>query len=159
MAESENNILHNHVLIGLFKETFLVDLSSPAPAEEVSVNPKQVEVLVLHQDDNNSLSPSQQNLLQAILTACKLETTQVKIFGKSFLKTSPLQNLLENHHPKKIILFGVDPSETGLPMHFPVFQIQAHQDVQYLHAPGLGALETDKQLKLLLWQKLKQLFP
>jgi DNA polymerase III psi subunit len=28
-----------------------------------------------------------------------------------------------------------------------------------LHAPSLDALEIDKQMKMQLWQKLKQIFP
>jgi TrmH family RNA methyltransferase len=44
-------------------------------------------------------------------------------------------------------------------IHFPVFQIQQYQQAQYLHAPSLTDLENDKQLKIQLWQKLKQLFP
>jgi len=67
--------------------------------------------------------------------------------------------MIEKHQPQKIILFGVDPVVMGLPIHFPVFQIQSYQQVQYLHAPSLSELETDKQLKIQLWQKLKQLFP
>ena len=159
MAQHENNLLHNHVLADLFKETFLVDLSESKQDNEQTPTPVLLEVLVFHHHENNSLPSNQHTLLEAILSACKLDTTQVKIVGKSEIQTTPLNHLLNIHQPKKIILFGVDPATIGLPIHFPVFQIQSFQQVQYLHAPSLPELENDKQLKISLWQKLKQLFP
>lgn len=159
MAQNENNLLHNHVLADLFKETFLVDLSEPKQDNEQTPTPVLLEVLVFHHHENNSLPSNQHTLLEAILSACKLNTAQVKIVGKSEINATPLPVLLDNHQPKKIILFGVDPASIGLPIHFPVFQIQSYQQVQFLHAPSLPELENDKQLKISLWQKLKQLFP
>jgi len=159
MAQNENNLLHNHVLADLFKETFLVDLNEPKQDNEQTLAPALLEVVVFHHHENNSLPTNQQTLLEAILSACKLNTTQVKIVGKSEINATPLPVLLDNHQPKKIILFGVDPASIGLPIHFPVFQIQSYQQVQFLHAPSLPELENDKQLKISLWQKLKQLFP
>ena len=159
MAETENNLLHNHVLTELFKETFLVDLNEPKQESNSTESPVLIEVLVFHHHESNSLPSSQLTLLEAILSACKLKTSQVKIVGKTEINITSLSVLLENHQPKKIILFGLDPAKIGLPIHFPVFQIQSYQQVQYLHAPSLPELENDKQLKLSLWQKLKQLFP
>jgi DNA polymerase III psi subunit len=159
MGQNENNLLHNHVLADLFKETFLVDLNTPKQVNEQTPAPVLLEVIVFHHHESNSLPANQQTLLEAILNACKLNTTQVKIVGKAEINISPLSVLLENHQPKKIILFGVDPASIGLPIHFPVFQIQSYQQVQFLHAPSLPELDNDKQLKISLWQKLKQLFP
>lgn len=159
MAQNENNLLHNHVLAGLYKETLLVDLSERTQEVEQSITPALLEVIVFHHQDSSSLPASQQTLLEAILNACKLNTAAVKIIGKSETQTTPLNSILDIHQPKKIILFGVDPATIGLPIHFPVFQIQSYQQVQYLHAPSLPELENDKQLKISLWQKLKQLFP
>ena len=160
MDATENNLLHNEVLSALFKNTFLVDLANDNQDEQIQPDEKQLlEVLVFHHHTQRELPPSQFTLLEAILTACKLNSAQVMIYSKNDIQSFPLQSMIEKHQPQKIILFGVDPVVMGLPIHFPVFQIQSYQQVQYLHAPSLSELETDKQLKIQLWQKLKQLFP
>ncbi|MEY3541275.1 MAG: hypothetical protein RLZZ204_87 [Bacteroidota bacterium] len=160
MDTTENNLLHNEVLSALFKNSFLVDLANDNQDEQIQPDEKQLlEVLVFHHHVQRELPPSQFTLLEAILTACKLNSAQVMIYSKNDIQSFPLQSMIEKHQPQKIILFGVDPVVMGLPIHFPVFQIQSYQQVQYLHAPSLSELETDKQLKIQLWQKLKQLFP
>ncbi|MEY5046533.1 MAG: hypothetical protein RL713_1758 [Bacteroidota bacterium] len=160
MGSTENNILHNDVLTALFKNSFLVDLSATQEnKEEQTDGPRQIEVLVFHHHAQKELPSSQLALLEAILNACKLNTTQVMIYSKNDTHATPLNTLLEKYQPQKIILFGVDPAAIGLPIHFPVFQIQQYQQAQYLHAPSLTDLENEKQLKIQLWQKLKLLFP
>jgi DNA polymerase III psi subunit len=160
MGATENNILHNEVLTALFKNSFLVDLSSTNEDKQEQTDKSiQLDVLVFHHQAQKELPPSQFSLLEAILNACKLNSTQVKIYSKDDVKQTPLNTILEKYQPEKIILFGVDPAAIGLPIHFPVFQIQQYQQVQYLHSPSLTELENDKQLKIQLWQKLKQLFP
>jgi DNA polymerase III psi subunit len=160
MGATENNLLHTEVLSALFKNTFLVDLTNDNQDEQIQADEKQLlEVLVFHHHAQRELPPTQFALLEAILTACKLNAAQVMIYSKNDIHNVSLQTIIEKHHPQKIILFGVDPAAMGLPIHFPVFQIQAYQQVQYLHAPSLNELEIDKQMKIQLWQKLKQLFP
>lgn len=160
MDRRENNLLHNEVLSALFKNTFLVDLSHGHSAATNTDTEKQLtEILVFHHHTQPELPSTQFILLEAILSACKRNTTEVKIYSKADIQIAALSSLIEKHEPQKIILFGVDPAAIGLPIHFPVFQIQAYQQVQYLHAPSLQELENDKQLKIQLWQKLKQLFP
>lgn len=160
MAESGNTILHNFVLTELFKETYLVDLSSSVNNnKEQELTATLFNVLVFHHHTQNVLPSNENVLLQAILNACKLKPEEIGVFSRSVLNQNNLKEILEKHQPKKIILFGVDPAAIGLPIHFPVFQIQGYQNIQYLHAPALTELESDKQLKIQLWQKLKQLFP
>lgn len=155
MAQTNNNLMHQYVLTELFKTTFLVDINE---TQESKSTHTLLEVIVFYQSETNSLPAAEQKLLEAILTACKLSSNQFQTFSHSALQTTALTTFLENHQPKKIILFGIDPATIGLPIHFPIFQIQAYEAIQYLHAPKLAALEADKQLKLELWQKLKQLF-
>ena len=162
MAESENTILHTHVLAELFKDTYLVDLATrPADAIEVvrSTTSIKKEVLVCVATKEESLAPTKEALLQAILSACKLNMDQVEIITNQIQIQNNFPSLVETHQAKKIILFGWDPATIGLPIHFPVFQIQSFQGIQYLHAPSLEELDKDKQLKIQLWQKLKQIFP
>ncbi|MEY4628712.1 MAG: hypothetical protein RLZZ595_1038 [Bacteroidota bacterium] len=162
MAESENTILHTHVLAELFKDTYLVDLATnPADAMESARSTTKIkkEVLVCIVTKEENIAPSKEALLQAILSACKLNMDQVGIITNQLQIQNDFLSLVETHQAKKIILFGWDPAAIGLPIHFPVFQIQSFQGVQYLHAPTLDELDKDKQLKIQLWQKLKQIFP
>ena len=82
MAESENTILHTHVLAELFKDTYLVDLATnPADAMESARSTTNIkkEVLVCVATKEENLAPSKEALLQAILSACKLNMDQVGI--------------------------------------------------------------------------------
>ena len=60
--------------------------------------------------------------------------------------------------PGIILMFGVEPSDIGLPFSIPDFQIQLYNNIQYHTAPSLDKLENDKQMKQLLWENLKKLF-
>jgi hypothetical protein len=63
MAESGNTILHNFVLTELFKETYLVDLSSSVNNNnEQELTAEPFNVLVLHHHTQNVL-PSNENVL------------------------------------------------------------------------------------------------
>jgi hypothetical protein len=124
MGATENNLLHNQVLTALFKNSFLVDLSTTKEdPQDQTDEPKLLEVLVFHHHAQKELPSSQLSLLEAILNACKLNTTQVMVYSKNDIHTASLNILLEKHQPQKIILFGVEPPSIGLPIHFPVFQL------------------------------------
>ena len=126
MAESENTILHTHVLAELFKDTYLVDLATnPADAMESARSTSNIkkEVLVCVATNEENLPPSKEALLQAILSACKLNMDQVGIITNQLQIQNNFLSLVETHQAKKIILFGWDPAAIGLPIHFPVFQI------------------------------------
>jgi DNA polymerase III psi subunit len=162
MATTDTSPLLNHVLANLFKDTFLVDLNETAGATLTNSNPtEQVkrEVLICIATFENKLKPEKEALLNAILSACKLDPTQLLICTDQEQLHSSFLSIVEAHQANKVILFGLDPAHIGLPIHFPLFQIQSFQGVQYLHAPSLDALEIDKQMKMQLWQKLKQIFP
>ena len=70
----------------LIKNSFLVDLSATKEnKEEQTDGPKQLEVMVFHHHAQKELPSSQLALLEAILNACKLNTTQVIIYSKNEL--------------------------------------------------------------------------
>jgi len=162
MATTATSPLLNHVLANLFKDTYLLDLNETDGDTLTNTNPsKQVkrEVLICIATLENKLKPEKEVLLNAILSACKLDPTQLLICTDQEQLHSSFLSIIEAHQANKVILFGLDPAHIGLPIHFPLFQIQSFQGVQYLHAPSLDALEIDKQMKMQLWQKLKQIFP
>lgn len=162
MATTDTTVLHNHVLANLFRETYLVDLNEVAVATQTNSNTAEhlkKDVLICIATLENKLKPEKEVLLNAILSACKLDPTQLFICTDQEQLHSSFLAMVEAQQATKVILFGLDPAQIGLPIHFPLFQIQSFQGVQYLHAPTLDALEIDKQMKMQLWQKLKQIFP
>jgi hypothetical protein len=64
--------------------------------------------------------------------------------------------------PSILLLFGPEPTDIRLPIHFPHFKIQAYDQCTYLCAPRLSQLvqtgEENKLLKSKLWVCLKELF-
>jgi DNA polymerase III psi subunit len=157
-----DTVLHNHVLANLFRETYLVDLNEVAVATQTNSNTAEhlkKDVLICIATLENKLKPEKEVLLNAIISACKLDPTQLLICTDQEQLHSSFLAMVEAQQATKVILFGLDPAQIGLPIHFPLFQIQSFQGVQYLHAPTLDALEIDKQMKMQLWQKLKQIFP
>ncbi len=162
MATTDTPLLHNHVLSNLFRDTYLVDLNETVSATQTNSKPAEHvkrDILICIATLENNLKPEKEVLLHAILSACKLGPTQFFICTDQEQLHSSFLAMVEAQQANKVILFGLDPAHIGLPIHFPLFQIQSFQGVQYLHAPSLDALEIDKQMKMQLWQKLKQIFP
>lgn len=162
MATTTTTVLQNLVLANLFRETYLVDLDADAVTTQTNSNPAEPvkrDVLICIATLESKLNPEKERLLNAILSACKLDPTQLFICTDQEQLHYSFLDVVGAQQATKVILFGLDPAHVGLPIHFPLFQIQAFQGVQYLHAPSLDALEIDKQMKMQLWQKLKQMFP
>lgn len=61
-------------------------------------------------------------------------------------------------NPKKIILFGLQPSELGLHLLIPVYQKMMWNNYEFLLADNLQAISEDKNKKQLLWNALKEIF-
>lgn len=153
------------VLTDLFRSS-LFDLSGPKSSPAVHLPIKTVpdahatvESLILAVAKQEQLEQQQLDFLQAIMKACRLDTEKYAVLTNQSPHFKD-HTALHNHFKQKtLILFGLEPASIGLPIHFPHFQVQTFQQVQYLSAPRLEAVEADKTLKMQLWQCLKQLFP
>ncbi|HQY19195.1 MAG TPA: hypothetical protein PLZ40_12155, partial [Ferruginibacter sp.] len=60
--------------------------------------------------------------------------------------------------PKIIILFGVAPTDAGIPMEFPPFKLQNYNEQFFLISPLLSTLKNNKEEKGKLWVCLQSLF-
>lgn len=105
------------------------------------------------------LSAAHQALLHAILKACRLEDHQVELIIVSTPFQMDHETISATCGGKNRILFGLEPGDLQLPVHFPAFQVQSFNKVNYLVAPKLESIEQDKSLKLQLWKSLQQLYP
>jgi len=98
------------------------------------------------------------SFLTGILGACKLSLADVSIINLNNHSGLLYKGLLTQLKSKTIILFGVEPTELGLPINFPHFQVQTFDNCTFLFSPMLKDLENDKMLKSKLWFCLKKIF-
>lgn len=100
-------------------------------------------------------------MLTKMLGACKLNLGDVAIVNDATQKVD-MNMLKEQLYPKRVLLFGVAPDETGLPLTFPTFKDQEYAGSTYLYTPSLDELnketEEGKILKRKLWESLKKMF-
>jgi hypothetical protein len=118
-----------------------------------------VNTIVISRSDGKYLPLQQLEFLHSIMKACKLQKEDYAIITNLGADNLDYQSTFNQFRQKQLILFGLDPGAIALPINFPHFQVQSFQQVRYLSAPGLDAIEADKSLKMQLWQCLKQLFP
>ncbi len=107
------------------------------------------------------LEEEQLQFLTKMLGACKLNLGDVAIVNDAAQHVE-MDRLKDQLQPSKVLLFGLEPASTGLPLSFPLFKEQEYAGCTYLSAPSLASLnqptEEGKQLKSKLWASLKKLF-
>jgi len=121
-------------------------------------NNRSKVAIVINDAANLYLPDEQLNFLLGILSACKLTMEDVAILNINKNKTITYKTIELELKSEKIILFGVTASQIGLPLEFPIYQIQAYNQQTYVAAGMLGDIEKDKAEKTKLWNCLKQIF-
>ncbi|MBN8782688.1 MAG: hypothetical protein ABS85_07685 [Sphingobacteriales bacterium SCN 48-20] len=96
--------------------------------------------------------------LTQLLAACKLNLGDITLVNFLHYRQTSYQAVLEKFGSRRVILFGLDPVQWGLPINFPQFQQQAFAGCQFLHAPDLSAIKADKLVKTKLWVALQPFF-
>ena len=99
--------------------------------------------------------------LQKMLQACKLTLGDVAIINTQTQPTTITQ-VKNELAPRKVLMLGPAPTILQLPLNFPPFKLQEHDNCTYLYAPSAAELNQDskegKLLKSKLWVSLQQLF-
>jgi len=153
------------LLQGLYTKP-LYDMKTSEPATDLTKtsnisylgnNQKKVIILV-RSSDAIYLPDDELNFLLGILTACKLSMADIALINIS--KNTPLlySDVTEQLNAEKILLFGVDPGDLGLPLQFPYYQVQKYNNQVYLSSESLNNLQKDKEEKMKLWTCLKRVF-
>jgi len=165
MDQQETIKLPIAVLSTLFSNC-LVDLKNPdtasnkpAASATEALTSLPVDTVVVSLAEGKELPSQQLDFLNNIMKACKLEQAHYTIIANRQDELPDYKATFSQFKQKQLILFGIAPAAIGLPINFPHFQVQSFQEVRYLAAPTLDAIEADKALKMQLWQCLKQLFP
>lgn len=166
--------LPGSIIAGLYSKSLVQmgTLNEPVPAindktgtsgnnyKFLGNNQQQVTIIVNSKDDT-FLPDSELQFLTKMLEACKLNLGDVAIVNHG--KTPVvMEKIKEQLNPLKVLLFGVEPVDTKLPMNFPQFKEQAYAGCSYLYSPPLEALsqknEKGKLLKSKIWVCLQKVF-
>ncbi len=160
IALSPETLAQLYTLPIIDMQTTNTNTSTTIPSESIKFlgnNQKKITILV-KADDAPYLNDKIFTFLTGILGACKLSMADIALINISSQNNSSYSSINSVTKPEKAILFDVSPQEIALPLQFPRFQIQGFNNVMYLSAPGLPAIEADKAIKTQLWVSLKQLF-
>lgn len=120
-------------------------------------NEKNILVVVNHAGVP-FLPDDELKFLTSVLSACKLSLADVAIVNWREVATKEYSAVFEELNGNRILLFDVSPSEFGLPLSFPFFQVQPFDNRNYLCAPALTGIEKDVETKKQLWASLKRIF-
>lgn len=170
-----NNIeLPGTMVVDLYQST-LVD--GTEAKEKVAVAPLATSSIAEEKSTFKSLGNNQRNVLiivksneavylpdnelaflTGILGACKLSLADVAIVNLTNYSDASYKELTTFFKSKIALLFDVEPSQFGLPMSFPHYQLQPFANNSFLYSPSLKDLENDKVEKSKLWVCLKRLF-
>ncbi len=131
--------------------------ATATPRRHLGSNAQRIAIIV-HQPEFAFLPDGELQFLTTILTACKLGLGDIALINAAGRDAESFTEQLDELGSEKVILFGVEPLGIGLPIHFPPFRLQAFNKRTYLHGPALPELESDKNVKLQLWNCLKTLF-
>ena len=149
--------LYKNCLIGLKNEQRTEVKTELKRFSTLGNNRRHVLILV-ESDETLYMADELLNFLMGILAACTLNMEDVAILNIKKNKSVTYKNLTNELKSEKIFLFGVTPSEIGLPLDFPNYQIQQFNGQTYLTAPVLSHIQNDKIEKTKLWTCLKHIF-
>ena len=150
----------------LFKD-FLVDFSATKKKSEASptsflniLGNKTAKVVIVVEEEEESLFlPNDHlNFLLGVLYACNLTIKDVAIINLRKNANVTYSEIELQLTAEKILLFGVTAAQIGLPLQFPLYQMQQYNKRIYLAAGTLKQVEKNSSDKAKLWHCLKQIF-
>jgi hypothetical protein len=167
---SLNSIKFETTDIALLFKNSLVDIdekklesSKPVPKSAtgnwkyLGENKKRTLVVVRYPDVVH-IPDKQLSFLTKLIAACNLNLADVAILNFHNYQSSQFNEIIDYFKPKSVLLFDTKPTEFGMPMNFPDFQVQAHKDAVFVSSPSLETIEPNKDLKGKLWICLKKIY-
>lgn len=153
------------VLADLYKDTLVETeyVQKTIPVEDIkeliSLGSNKKNILICVKYPSVLHVPDEQLVfLISMLTACKLSLADIAIINLVNFPDRPYKKIVSKFQPGIAFLFGIEPSEFGLPVNFPAFQLQPFNNCSFLYSPSLEELESDKLLKSKLWVCLRKIF-
>ncbi len=163
----------NFLIADLFKSNLVIVNDEPK-TEKTPTNPEKKQVrewylgsnlrkitIMVREKEAVYLQDEALQFLSAILSACKLNLGDVAIVNYENDAVS-YAYLKEKLTPHFVILFNVTAKEINIPFTVPFYQVQSHDNCQFLLAPELhsmlGSSQESKLEKSKLWLSLKKMF-
>ncbi len=115
-------------------------------------------LLVVAEKEHAFLGDDELSFLMNILNACGISMQDVALVNAHNNEAVIYENLNYQFQPEKIIFLGTEPHLLNFPVQIPMYKIQVYNKQQYLSAPSLQILSSDKEEKKKLWMVLKELF-
>jgi hypothetical protein len=132
--------------------------TAPAFSWKFLGNNKKAVLVVVNNPDILHLPDDDLSFLTNMLTACKLSLGDIILINFHHYREKGGLAALKHFKSREVLLFGIEPTDFGLPVSFPEYQVQAVANVQYLYSPALAVIADDKAAKGKLWGCLKKLF-
>ena len=165
--------LPGFLIADLYKSSLVIVNNEPK-AEKITTNPEkntdrqwylgsnlQKIAIIVSEKEAVYLQDESLQFLSAILGACKLNLGDVAIVNYHNDRVS-YSLLKEKLSPHSVLLFGVTAKQIQIPFTVPHYQVQQHDNCNFLLAPSLDTmLGTSQQAKLeksKLWLCLKKMF-
>lgn len=164
---SLNSIVLPPYMVGKLYGSSLVDQPANTASQKSGPDEKKIaflgrnekQILVVTANPDAAYLPDAElAFLSTVLEACGLGIADVAIVNHFKLDGLSYEALIGQLESKKVLLFGIDPVQFGLPVNFPQFQVQGFNGQTYVYAPHLAEIEKDVPLKKGLWMALKKLF-
>ena len=165
----EKIILSNETVADLYKKNLVLiddqlsDHPSPPtpytslPSAILHTGGYQKKILWIHEEPNRPfLSDEDHEMITKILEACKFSWKDIALVNISGI-TADLKELLKQYSPKNLII-SVN-YKTQLPeIHNNLYSLSHNAQMSVLATDRLEQIRNDKNLKIKLWNALKQLF-
>ena len=120
-------------------------------------NAKHILILI-NEEDHKFLGDYELSFLMNILNACNITMADAALVNAFGDENVMYENLIRIFEPTTILFIGSEPQALGFPVQIPMYQVQAYNKQQYLCAPSLQKLSSDKEEKKQLWLALKKIF-
>lgn len=158
---SLNNIILNHHLTSLLFSDHLCQIgemvSDDGPVS-ISVKWKMSAGILwmVHEEQVDFLNEKETALLHKILQACKLDPDAIGLVN-CFQYAADPYDIAKKLNASTLILSGVPENESKVPPH-PAYEIFEWNKLKIIRTDSLEKIGTDQQLKVKLWNGLRQMF-
>ena len=139
------------------EKTILPDDNKKEAINYLGKNNKHILILV-NEKDHKFLGDEELSFLMNILSACNITMADAALVNSYGNENVVYEKLFKTFEPSTILFIGTEPHALGFPVLIPMYQVQAYNKQQYLCAPHLQKLSSDKEEKKQLWMALKKIF-
>lgn len=149
--------LYNNYLVDLDNEQLIPQSLNTAKTPSLGGNESSILVLT-NETDTPFIHDENLSFLMGILKACRLDMKDIALVNIQGKESLDYKKVTSEFSPGKIIGFGLEPADIGLPIHFPNYQLQSFNNQVYLVAPPLEVLAGNQEEKRSLWNALRKMF-